>query len=170
MRFTDEVFFEHRRYRDEQKHLDYWREKDKENGRALRLPFFDSMEMDTFNRLLNTYAWLDKYNSPLMRMGEREPTKPTTEEIVEAVQLIGSSGKDLRLHARLYPAGNIKKGLQKKATKEIKCGAYYTELAESGFFADKELHYQDKELDARFKEREQNRAIDEANANIAENI
>lgn len=159
MRFVDEIFHEHRRYADEQRHLDYWKEKDNENGRV-RLAFFDSMELETFNRLLNTYAWLDKFNSPLMRMGEREPTKPTTKEIIEAVQFIGASGKDLRLHARLYPAGDIKKGLQKKATKEIKCGAYYTELAESGFFADKELHYQDKELDARFEERERNRMVE----------
>lgn len=169
MRFTDEIFYEHRRYADEQRHLDYWKEKDKESGRV-RLAFFDSMEIDTFNRLLNTYAWLDKFNSPLMRMGEREPTKPTTEEILEAVQLIGEEGKGLRLHARRYPAGDMKKGLQKKATKEIKCGAYYTELAESGFFDDKELHYRDKELDARFAERERNRAIDETTANIVENI
>jgi hypothetical protein len=118
------------------------------------------MELETFNRLFNTCRWLAKYISPTMRLGEYEPTKPTTKEIIEVVQLIGEEGKDLRQYARQYPAGDLKKALQKDATKKIKCGAYYTELAESGFFDDKELHYRDKELDAMFAEREKNRAIE----------
>lgn len=158
MRFKNEIFQEYHRYLDEKRHLDYWKEKDEDSGRE-RLAFFNSMELEEFNRLFNTYSWLVKYNNPLMRMGETDPVHPTTQEIKEAVQLIGESGKDLRLHARQHEPGRLKEDLQKMATKKIKCGVYYTELADSGFYVDKVLHFRDKEIDAWRTERERDLII-----------
>ena len=143
MRFKEEIFQEYKRFSDEQRHLDFHREKDRLAGKE-RLPFWGEMEFTEFNRLFNTIFWLQKFNSPWMiRAGESVPVKPTSTEIVEVAERIKACGEDLRIHARQHSPGDIKKDLQKMATKQIKCGNYYTALADDGFFDDKELTLRD---------------------------
>lgn len=151
MRFTEEIFQEYKRFTDEQRHLEAHKERDKETGKK-RLPFWGEMGFDEFNRLCNTLTWLQKFNSPLMRLGEIEPVKPTTEAILEVAERIGRSGAELRVHAKQYQAVELKQSLQRQATNQIKCGSYYKELAESGFYDDKELTYADKDLDRKLQE------------------
>lgn len=139
MRFREEIFQEYKRFADEQRHLDFHREKDKLAGKE-RLPFWGEMEHVEFKRLSNTLAWLNKFNSSIsLRAGEQVPLKPTSMEIIEVAKRIGESGADLRLHASQHQSGDLKTDLQKKATREINCGKHYKELAQSGFFDDKEI-------------------------------
>lgn len=139
MRFAEEIFQEHKRFADEQRHLDFHKEKDRVAGKE-RLPFWGEMEFVEFNRLFNTLSWLVKFNSPRMiRAGEKVPVKATAKEIIEVARRIGENGADLRLHAQQHQPGEVKTGLQKTATKEIKCGKHYEELAKIGFFGNKEL-------------------------------
>lgn len=140
MRFKKVVFQEYKRLADEQRHLDFHRDKDRLAGKE-RLPFWGEMEFEEFNRLFNTLSWLQKFNAPHSNLGERVVVKPTTADIIEVARRIGEDGADLRLHAQQHQPGELKNDLQKTAIQEIKCGKHYEELAKSGFFDDKRIDF-----------------------------
>ena len=101
------------------------------------LPFYD-MEEGKFRRLFNTYTWLAMYNSPYLRV-DNPVHKPTNDDIIEAMELLGSEGEELLQHAKQHPTGELRTSLRKMAKKEIECAAYYIGLAEEDFFKDKVL-------------------------------
>lgn len=94
---------------------------------------FLEMDDETFFRLLNTFSWLDNYNSPHLQVSEFVK-KPTKHEFLEALAVIHVEAARLLKDSVKYPKGILRKHLQKKSKKRLECVEYYTKLVEENFF------------------------------------
>jgi hypothetical protein len=131
LRYKTQIWNYFIRYSDELHHITYWKERGKE-----KKAFFDSMENETFFRLLNTYRWLTKYSLSHIQI-DAPMTKPTNPDILEVMGVMKSDGESLMIHAKKHPKGELRKSLINMAKKKIECGNYYMQLVEEDFFANK---------------------------------
>lgn len=129
MRYKNEIWEYYIRYKDEKRLIDHKKEKGRENV----LAFYD-MEDEMFFRLLNTFSWLVKHNSPSMKI-DSPLSKPTNADILEALDMMKNEGLDLSLHYKDYPKGALRDGLRKKANNLLKCVEYYKELVQRNYFS-----------------------------------
>ena len=130
MRYKREIWEFFIKYIEEEQLIKYKEDIGRENVK----PFFD-MERDRFNRLLNTFAWLTKYNLSYINI-ERTVTKPTNEEILDAMLIIKENGEQLRITAKQYPKteGEIRNNLLKMAKNRLACSRYYVKLVDENYF------------------------------------
>lgn len=138
MRYVRVLIEELEEFSDEKRSMVYWLRKDPEY-----LPF-DEMPIDEFDRKYNALAWLVKLRYPQMNMRGFRPVKPSSLMIAEVVETIGNQGQVLRKKARQIESLDMRKSMQKRATNKINCERYYRELAESGFFEDKEIQQDER--------------------------
>lgn len=101
---------------------------------------FGYMEFDRFNKMFNTFIWLVKYDYYYINI-EMPITKPTNEEIKDAMMHVKFQGEHLLEYAKKHPDKIMRKDLIKLAHKKIDCAEYYVNLADEDFFNDKNLKY-----------------------------
>lgn len=135
MRYVKEIWRYFIQFKDEERFIKYKKMKRDKEELA-----FGELEDEVFVRLYNTFCWLSKFNSPTLRLSEdKKLTKPTNEEIVEALDYIHEEASDLLEFSKQYSDKEIRSGLRKKAKRELECVEYYKQLVAEDFYKDKEI-------------------------------
>lgn len=115
----------------------------KEEGKSIEghfpIHYIDVViEESDLDRIVNTLGWLTKYIYDDMDI--EDVTKPTNDELLEAINLIGKNAKNLQQKYNRFSDEGLREGLRKKARNRMLCFSYYKNLIESGFFEDKTIN------------------------------
>lgn len=134
MRYKSVIWDHYNSFADEKYHIDRLKRESKKYLGNYR----NVEDEEKFHIMLNTFAWLQEYNSrPYFQSRVENITKPTNEEILEAINYVEVHGQDLLKVAVRYSDTQTRNGLKKMAKDMIEGSKYYKELVEKNFFADK---------------------------------
>jgi hypothetical protein len=93
-------------------------------------------ETEKVAKLANTFRWLTHHHSPYIKIGESF-TKPTNEEIIDAMRVMIEDAERLRSVYFMYPHGDLRKSIMQMSKERIACAGYVMCLVKDDYFANK---------------------------------
>lgn len=120
------------KYEEEEKVIEY--RKEIEGTKDMKA--FYNMDIEKFNRILNTLGWLVKQGNKYVRI-DNDIKKPTDSEILEAMEDMEKVTIQLLEWAKVNKDLTVRKKLMTIGRNKLNCVKYYKQLVKEDYFKDK---------------------------------